>query len=99
MTGHKLTSPPVAMGLMLGLMLPFLLHSERGLGLGFVLAHLAVALTAMALGLCLPRPRPLARRFLTHHPKPAHLPLMGFGLALGWGAVCLYCLAILGEHH
>jgi hypothetical protein len=87
------------MGLMMGLMLPFMAHSETSLSLGFVLAHVAVLAAAAALALLAPRLRPMARRLLTHRPKLAHVPMMALGLALGWGAVCLYCLAILGEHH
>lgn len=92
-------APPLAMGLMMGVMLPFMHHSEMGLGLGFVLAHLGVIGAVAALVLLLPRLRPILNRLVTHRPKIAHLPVMALGLGIGWGAVCLYCLAIAGEHH
>ena len=94
----RLANPPLAMGLMMGLMIPFLLHGETNAGLGFVLAHLAVLGIGAALILLVPGLRTRLRPLLSHGPSPRHLPRMALGLAAGWSIICLFCLALDGSH-
>ncbi|WP_316015688.1 hypothetical protein [Roseobacter sp. HKCCA0434] len=84
---------PLVMGTVMGLMLPWMIHSGGGAGIRFVLAHVVAILAIASLALI----RPGIRRALRRHVTGGHLPRMGAGLALGLAATCAICLAI-GEH-
>ena len=88
------TALPVAMGAMMGMMVPWMLHMDARAGIGFVLAHFAIVLFAASLGLLLPR---LRRRVFAHF-RAAHVLRKGAGAAFGFAATCLFCLAIGGQH-
>ncbi|WP_424969787.1 hypothetical protein [Dinoroseobacter sp. S76] len=94
----RLSNPPLAMGLMMGLMIPFLLHAETPAGLGFVLAHVAVLGGGAVLFLLVPGLRSYLRPLLSHRPSFRHLPRMALGLAAGWSIICLFCIALDGSH-
>ncbi len=87
---------PVLMGLLMGLMLPWMVHSAgRDAGLIFVLAHIGGIALIMALGLVLPSVR---RRLGTLRRHKHHVPLMVLAAAAGFGMICAYCLMIGGQH-
>ena len=92
--------PAIFMGLVMGLMIPWMMHMESGAGAGlaFVLAHVAaIALVSLA-ALFLPSVRRRAGRLLQHRPQVRHMPFMALGLAAGWTLTCAFCLLIGGTH-
>ncbi len=93
----------VGMGLMIGLMLPWMVHGGQTGGwaaLAFVLGHVAIVLIALVAGLLVMRLRPgtclpsIIARLRTHRPSHAHLVPGGAGLALGWAMTCVICLSL-----
>lgn len=92
---------PLAMGAMMGIMMPFMIHAAPELGLAFVLAHLAVAGLAIAGALLAVRSQRLARwvaRMPMHRPNLRHVAGMASGAVFGFALVCTYCLMIGGDH-
>ena len=88
---------PLGMGAMMGLMLPWMMHSDGRAGLAFVAAHLAIIAVIGAIVLLWPQMR---RRLapVLHRPRLHHMIPMGVGLAIGLAATCVYCLTIGGQH-
>jgi hypothetical protein len=81
--------------LVMGLMLPWMLHAEQSVGLAIVLTHVAViGGTALVAAYGATRFEPAARLLSGHRPKLTHLGPMGVGLGLGWSMVCVFCIAI-----
>ena len=91
---------PLLMSGMMGLMLPWMIHMENsgGAGLAFVFAHVAFGVCLLALALFVPRVRRRLATSKSHRSHMSFLPVMGLGLIAGWGATCVYCLAIGGVH-
>lgn len=78
------------MGLMMGAMLPFMLHGAMaGAGIAFVLAHVAVALGLLAAVLIFPAMR---ARLAKHRPNRRVFVLMTGAALVGFGLVCVHCL-------
>ncbi len=88
---------PWAMGLMMGLMLPFVIHA--GAGLAFVLAHVAVVGAVLVAATFLPLPETLRTVIASHRPSLRHFAVMALAVGIGFGAICLYCLSVGGTHH
>ncbi|MFT7058080.1 MAG: hypothetical protein ACJASV_000580 [Pseudorhodobacter sp.] len=95
---------PLGMGIMMGLMLPWMLHggaAGESLGLGFVLAHIAIiagALLVLAFGARRSNwGQKLASLLTMHRPQRAHFAPALAGLAVGWAANCGLCLAFYAE--
>ncbi len=79
-----------AMGLLMGGMIPLMAHGPAGgIGLAFVLGHVAVAGLALVLVLVLPRARVWLGR---HRPTGAMGLRMSGGVAVGFAAICAHCL-------
>ena len=76
--------PPVLMGAMMGAMGLMMYHGQMtgtgtvtGAGLGFVLAHLAVAaLVFLAAALGLKNKLPVLHKLAAHHPGLRHIAIM-----------------------
>jgi hypothetical protein len=103
MRDRKMTAP-LMMGAMMGLMLPWMLHSGaagQSFGLGFLMLHLgAILLAAATLLLAVKAGQngaALRRALARHRPQWAHVGLMGVGLTFGLGATCLLCLGFYAE--
>jgi hypothetical protein len=78
-----------AMGLAMGAMIPLVAHGPlASAGLGFALAHLAVALLLVPAALLWPRARAALRR---HRPWRM-APRMALGAGAGFALVCAHCL-------
>lgn len=86
---HERLAP--AMGLMMGGMIPLMAHgSMGGIGLAFVLGHVAVALAMLGIVLVVPSVRGWAGR---HRPTQAMGRKMGLGALAGFAMICVHCLA------
>jgi hypothetical protein len=96
MLNHKM---PLAMGLMLGLMAPWMLHSDAQAGFWFVLAHVAIIGGLSLLTLMIPNLRHRVANITRHHqPSPKHLLPLATTFALGWALTCAFCLMTGGQH-
>ncbi|MEM7471202.1 MAG: hypothetical protein AAF340_07610 [Pseudomonadota bacterium] len=87
---------PIVVGLLMGLMLPWMVHSTDGAGAFlFALTHLAILVALGGLIIFIPAAR---RRLSSARAHIRHIPFMLGGLTAGWVATCIYCLAIGGQH-
>lgn len=96
----KIQTMPLAMGALMGLMLPWTMHMQGtgSAGLLFILAHLAVVALVGTAILLIPAARRRLASLRQHRPRVRHLPLMALGLAAGWALTCAACLIIGGQH-
>lgn len=87
MTHARMALP---MGVLMGGAMPPMWHAMgAGAGVGFVLAHGAVALLVLSLSLVWPAARAFAAR---HRPGPRMAGLMLAGGVAGFALVCLHCV-------
>ena len=91
---------PLAMGALMGLVMPWMMHMPGGekAGLLFVFAHVVPLLLLVSLALFSRRVRGWLTHVKNHVGSARHLGLMGLGVVLAWAATCAYCLAIGGLH-
>ncbi|CTQ49578.1 hypothetical protein [Jannaschia donghaensis] len=90
MTHAKLA--PV-MGLMMGGMIPLMMHGQMGgAGAAFLLSHVVLGLAALTLALVVPSVRRWVGR---HKPTRAMGLKMGLGALVGFALICSHCLVTL----
>jgi len=88
---------PAAMGIVMGLMLPFALHGNGVAGgIVFLAAHgLVVAVVFWAAT----RFAAVRTAIAQHRPSRKHFFHMSGGIAAGWAVVCIACPLVFGMQH